>query len=460
MNFAHFAAEQNRNDSIDKAILDEFDKEKIEIESEVLKYIPPDSKRKRSTVTVSIDGKKVIVTTGAPQVIRKLLSKTNALKKYDEQIETNASEGFRSLAIAVSDNKEKDMKLVGVIALSDTVRSDAKSMIEFLKVNGIRTIMLTGDHASIAKHVLTEAGFGSKKVLVRADLQKIDFNKLTNDEIADIGAFAEILPEDKLNIVKGFKTNFIVAVNGDGVNDLPAVKEANVGIAVKNAVDALRSAADFVLLSHGLSVIKDSIIESRKIFARVYTYSVYRISESFRLILTTTILAILYKTTPITPIQIIMIALLNDIPIISLAFDRVKKATNPQSINVRERFAKSIGFGLVGTLNSLILFFIMNNVMHLSWDIIQTVYFLKLTVSGHMLIYVAHTSEKWYKFLPSKQVIIATTLTQIIATLIAIFGIGMPAKLTIPMVIFIWIWSFGWMQISEGVKMVVKRLGK
>lgn len=460
INFAHFAAERNKNDSIDKAILNSFTKFEIETDSDIKKYIPPDSIRKRSTIIVELNNERHCISIGAPQIIRSLLSKSNDLKKYDKQIETFADKGFRTISIAISSKEEKAMKLAGVIALSDTIRPEAKGVIKFLKDNGIKIIMLTGDHASIAKHVLKEAGTGSQVVYTKAQLDTMDLQKLSDKDIDEIGAFAEILPKDKFNIVSNFKQNYIVAVNGDGVNDLPAVKEANVGIAVKNAVDALKSAADFVLLSHGLSVIKDSIIESRKIFARVYSYSVYRISESFRLIITTTVLALLYKAIPITPIQIIMLALLNDIPIISLAFDRVKTAHRPQQINVKERFTKSIGFGFVGILNSLILFFLMHNVWHLSWEIIQTVYFLKLTVSGHMLIYVAHTSERWYKFLPSKQVILATTGTQLIATLIVLFGIGMPTSLSIPMVAFVWIWSFAWMQVGEGVKILVGKLEK
>src|SRR5690606_38293155 len=132
-----------------------------------------------------------------------------------------------------------------------------------------------------------------------------------------------------LKLVQEAKKYFIVAANGDGVNDLPAVKAANVGIAVKNAVSALKATADIVLLSQGIRVIKDAIIESRKIFERLYVYSLYRISESLRLIVTITILGIFYKVYPLTALQIILLALLNDIPIISLASNRVNIPSRP-----------------------------------------------------------------------------------------------------------------------------------
>ena len=278
--------------------------------------------------------------------------------------------------------------------------------------------------------------------------------------IVIFGAFAEILPEDKFHLVQQAKKFFIVASNGDGVNDLPAIKAANVGIAVKNAVTALKATADIVLLSDGISVIRDAIIESRKIFERLYTYSLYRISESLRLIITITVLGILYRVYPLTALQIIVIALLNDIPIISLASDRVNIANRPAKINAKSRFTLSSLYGFVGIVESLVLFFIIRNILHLDWGIIQTMYFLKLTVSGHMLIYVAHTKQRWWKFLPGKGVIWATSLTQLVSTLLALTGFLMPSNIPIIFVILVWIWSFGWMQIAEIVKVLHQRYTK
>ncbi len=244
---------------------------------------------------------------------------------------------------------------------------------------------------------------------------------------------------------------YVVAVTGDGVNDVPPIKAANVGFAVANAVDALKGTADIVLTLPGIAVIKDAIIEARNVFTRLYNYSLYRISESFRLIVTIAIIGVIFGTYPLTPVQIILIALLNDIPIISLAFDRVTLAKAPASVNPRKRFALSLLFGFTGICNSMILLWIAITVFHAPWIIIQTLFFLKLTVSGHMLVYVAHTEKPWYKFLPSKQVIWATIITQIIASLIAFFGIFTTA-ISFKYIILVWIWSFLWMQVSELAK--------
>ncbi|MFA5248158.1 MAG: metal-transporting ATPase, partial [Patescibacteria group bacterium] len=210
--------------------------------------------------------------------------------------------------------------------------------------------------------------------------------------------------------------------------------------------------ADIVLLGQGLSVIKDAILESRKIFVRLYNYTVYRISESFRLIITILILGLWIGAYPLQPLQIILLAFLNDVPIISLAFDRVKISAKPSEINNKERMISSLLFGSVGVLNSILMFLLMAKIFHLSLPVIQTMFFLKLTVSGHALIFVAHTKERWFKFLPAKQVIIATLATQAIATTLAITGFMMPAGINPLYALFVWVWALFWMQISELTK--------
>lgn len=402
----------------------------------IIDFTPADSKRKRSTAHVETGGKRLVISTGAPQVIEKLCALDAAGKnRLEEDVSRAAKEGYRSLVVAVSEKnaEEKDMRLVGIIFLSDTLHKDSRSVVGFLKDNGVEVRMVTGDHRAIAERVGKELGFSPEQI------------------------FSEILPEDKLDLVRDSERNHVVAVTGDGVNDLPAVEAADVGIAVSNAVDALKSSADIVLLSSKIATIKDVIIEARKIFARVYSYSVYRISESFRVIITIAILGLAYNKYPLTPIQLIILALLNDIPIISLAFNRVKVVTKPAKIKVRERFILSSLFGLTGVVNSLLLFLIMTKFLHLGWDEIQTIFFLKLSVSGHLLIYVAHTKERWYRFLPSRGVIAATLGTQLIATFLAFSGIFL-SPISIGWIIFVWFWAFFWMQISEAMKYVSRKI--
>ncbi|HSW81045.1 MAG TPA: HAD-IC family P-type ATPase [Candidatus Saccharimonas sp.] len=412
---------------------------------EVDHAVPADSVRKHNTAIVG----NTAIASGAPFAVLKYIDAPTAVKEQcKHDVAEAAKNGYRTLAIAHNRHgtAEKDMMLIGLLLLADEPRPSAKTAISFMRREGITVKMVTGDAQPIAQRVATDVGIAGA-VAGRAEFYN------TTEWLHQHGGLAEALPEDKLALVKTSLPTNVVAVTGDGINDLPAMSAADVGIAVQGAVDAARSDADISLTRAGLSAIKDAILQARTIFARLYNYSVYRISESFRLVVSIALLGMMYGEFPLTALQIILIAFLNDIPIISLAYDRVNAPHRPAKINVRERFIKSTIFGLTGVANSVILFIIMNNVWHLSLAAIQTAYFLKLTVSGHMLIYVAHTEQKWWRFWPSKQVIIATSATQLLATALALFG-WLVAAIPLWLVIVVWAWSFLWMQIAE----VTKRL--
>ena len=461
LTYAAIISSLNTENPIDKAILKKI--ETLDLKLPVYtknNFIPADSDRKRSTAIVTSKGQVSVITLGAPQIVEKYCHLDKVTKeKFNREVATLANNGYRTLAVALKHktSTEKNLQIVGLLALSDTLRSDAKSVVEFLKANGINVVMVTGDNRAIANQIAQQLLLDDGKVVTKETLDHLDWKEITRDFYIKTGAFAEILPEDKLKLVEQAKRFFIVASNGDGVNDLPALKAANVGIAVKSAVAALKGTADIVLISNGIEVIKDAIIESRKIFERIYTYSLYRISESLRLIVTIVVLGVLFRNYPLTALQIIIAALLNDIPIISLAFNRVKITSRPAKVNVKERFVLSTLYGFTGIANSLILFFLAKYVFKLDWVVIQTMYFLKLTVSGHLLIYVAHTKERWWKFLPSKEVILATSATQLVATLFAFTGFMMPGKISFPLIVFVWVWAFCWMQVGEFLKFVQQK---
>ncbi|MDE2144617.1 MAG: plasma-membrane proton-efflux P-type ATPase [Patescibacteria group bacterium] len=450
--YAYAASDPLDKSVISQAIVRKGNEEKIEKDFKIIDLIPADSDRKRATATIEINGERILSSVGASQIIESLLQESNELKaKLENDVREAAGNGYRTLAVAISrGGEEKSMSLVGTLLLSDTLQPGTNEVMEFMKSRGIAIKMLTGDNHDISVRVAGELGFEGE-VLSRKDLEKVDWDALKPEWLNGKNVFSEILPIDKYHIAQLAKKSYVVAVTGDGINDLPAIKTADVGIAVENAVDALKSAADMVLLTPGLSVIKDAIVEARRIFARLYTYSLYRISESFRLIVTIAVLGLVYGNYPITPLQILIIALLNDLPIISLGYDRVKIAMRPARINTISRLKHSLSFGLAGTANSLVIFVLMVSVFHFSWNTIQTVFFLKLIVSGQMLIYVAHTAERWWKYLPSKTVIFASLFSQVAGTLMAYFGFLMP-KIPVWLIIFVWVWAFGWMQITELTK--------
>lgn len=436
--YAAFCALNDNEGPIRDAVLSYAQQQHIDTDSKTISdYTPADSKLKYSSATIQTQNSSQTFTLGTPSVIKTFCALDNKqLQRLHDDVEKAAQDGYRSIAVALGDRiVPNSMHLSGILLLSDTLRPEAKETIKFLQQNGVRVEMVTGDHRAISERIGEEIGLPPNAI------------------------HAQTLPADKYQLVKDRMEQGVVAVTGDGVNDLPAVTTANVGIAVGSAVDALKNAADIVLLSSGISVIKEAIVEAKRIFHRLYSYSIYRISESFRVIISILILGLAYKTYPLTPIHLILLALLNDIPIISLAYNRVRIANKPAQIQVKERFVLSSLFGLVGLANSLILFFVLYNIVHVPWNQIQTIFFLKLAVSGHLLIYVAHTKERWYKFLPSWQVISATMGTQLVATALAVTGIFMD-KISIEWALIVWIWSFFWMQIGEVTKHLSARITK
>jgi H+-transporting ATPase len=457
--YGYWSSVRDERSAINKAIIAAAHSYRVADNPAIVSYIPADSVRKHSSVSIRTNGRTMTVIVGAPQVVSSLCKMTGQmLAALTNDVDAAAQEGYRAIALAVreGENNEKGMSLMGIILMSDTLREDAVETIEFMKANGIDVRMVTGDNSAIARRVSQSLGLKGL-VVTRGDLASRDGKNIPSSWLEGKAVFAEVLPEDKYALVEIGKKSHVVAVTGDGVNDLPALSIANVGIAVKEAVAALKSAADIVLLSSGIAVIKEAIIEARKIFARLYTYSVYRISESFRLVVTIIVLGIIYVTYPLAPIQLIILALLNDLPIVSLATDRVKIADRPSHINVRERFVLSFSYGIVGVINSLLMFFLAHSVLHLPDSMVQTMFFLKLAVGGHMLVYVAHTKERWYKFWPSKEVIWATSLTQLVATIFAVGGLFM-GRISIWWALAIWGWAFIWMQMSELAKIINARL--
>ena len=250
------------------------------------KFTPGDSQRKRSTAIVTEEDHQWTVALGAPSIIRTLckFKSPEMLKLFDEEVSQAAQRGDRTLAVAAGKDttEEHDLQPIGILFLSDTLRSDAKETIAQMHAEGVDVKMLTGDGIQIARKVAKELGLNGK-ILPRSVFDSLDTLPAVM-ETAD--GFAEVLPKDKYLAVETMKKSHVVAVTGDGVNDVPPIKAADVGIAVKNSVDALRSTADIVILSNGISVVHDAITDARKVFMRIYHYSVYRISESARLILT------------------------------------------------------------------------------------------------------------------------------------------------------------------------------
>jgi H+-transporting ATPase len=257
----------------------------------------------------------------------------------------------------------------------------------------------------------------------------LDANNSEAEQVIEkADGFAQVFPEHKYRIVDLLqKKGHIVGMTGDGVNDAPALKKADAGIAVAGALDAAKSAADVVLTKPGLSVIIDAIKESRKIFQRMNNYAIYRIAETMRILFFLTLAILILNVYPITPIMLVILALLNDLPIMMIAYDNAKVHEKPVSWDMRKVLIIATVLGLMGVFSSFLLYWIGRQVLMLSPSTLQTFLFLKLAVAGHMTIYLARTGENhfWTRPLPSGALFWVTETTQLVGTVVAVYGIFM-----------------------------------
>lgn len=419
---AALTTQKNNSDPIDKAIRDAVDDKSKLNDYKISDFRPFDPTRKRAESDVEKDGNKFTVAKGAPQVIADLVeSGKEDSDKIKKEIDKQAEKGFRTLGVA---KKENDKWIyLGLLPLLDPPRDDSAEVIEDAQKHEIDIRMVTGDHTSIAKQVARQLNLNDN--IIHAN-EFFDENSETgsDEKFMKADGFAEVTPEHKFKIIKKFqKHDRIVGMTGDGVNDAPALKQADVGIAVSSATDAARSAAALVLTKSGLGVIIRAIEESRRIFERMTGYSTFRITESLRVLLFMTISIIAFQFYPVTPIMIVLLAILNDIPIMTIAFDNVPTATKPVRWNMKRVLTISSVLSIGGVISSFIFFwYIFQN---LGWDkqTVQTMIFLKLLVAGHMTIFLTrNTGWLWQKPYPNWILIAALEGTQIIGTLFAVYG--------------------------------------
>jgi H+-transporting ATPase len=389
------------------------------------KPFDPISKRTEAAIEGK-DGKKFKVSKGAPQVVLSLAAnKAEIGEEVNGVVSKFAAKGHRALGVIKQEETEK-WQFVGLLAIYDPPREDSAETIKTAQKMGLNVKMVTGDHIAIAKQIAQEVNLGTNIVQATSFADKPDSEAKGIIEAAD--GFAQVFPEHKYRIVELLQEKgHIVGMTGDGVNDAPALKKADAGVAVDGATDAAKSAADVVLTKPGLSVIIDAIKESRKIFERMTNYSIYRIAETTRVLIFLTFSILAFNFYPLTAVMIVILALLNDIPIMTIAYDNVRVQEKPVRWNMRGVLIVASLLGATGVVSSFGLFLIGLDVFHLSFGTLQTLIFLKMTVAGHLTIYLARTGVHhfWKRPLPATILFAVTEITQIFGTLFAVYGVFM-----------------------------------
>ncbi len=538
MLYAALASKEENQDPIEKPIFDYLDTHRLRDKLSryhLTKFLPFDPVHKRSEGLY--DGKECLVfTKGAPQVIIEQCHEQEFDKKAAyTAVEAFAQKGFRTLGVAYRKCEEDFYHFVGLIPLFDPPRPDSKEAIAEANSKGVKVKMVTGDNIAVARYIAGILGIGENirdvrelkgesveeyiylsEVLTRAiskkfhpdasdeEIEKIvsDIMKYVKRELYNMplpkGAvrkheseivaaieaadgFAQVFPEDKYFIVDELqKAGHIVGMTGDGVNDAPALKKADCGIAVSGATDAARAAADIVLMAPGLKVIVEAIKQARITFERMKSYTIFRIAETIRIIVFMTLAIVVFEFYPVTAVMIIVLALLNDIPILAIAYDNTKVREQPVRWDMREMLILSSWLGIAGVLSSFLIFFVtmvylkanpdslsfLPNVpswidMHddKSWlSFVQSLFFVKLVVAGHGTIYNTRIDDWFFKRpWPSWILFVATWSTAVVGTVVGVYGFGLMTPIGWEWAIFMWIYALSWFVFNDTVKMAVLR---
>jgi H+-transporting ATPase len=423
--YGALASRAEDQDPIDLAVLSGV-KDKHLLESyQVSHFQPFDPVHKRTEATLKgKDGHVFKASKGAPQVIL-ALDPDAAQKeaKVNEAVNGFAARGFRSLGVARTSDGDT-WQFTGVIPLFDPLREDSKATIDTARSMGLGIKMVTGDQVAIAKEVgrQLELGTNIMDAGVFDETKHHQAGQLA-DAIEKADGFAQVFPEHKYHIVDVLQQRgHIVGMTGDGVNDAPALKKADAGIAVSGATDAARAAASIVLLTPGLSVIVDAIKESRKIFQRMLNYSIYRIAETVALLGFLTLAILLFKTYPVTAIMVVLLAILNDGAILSIAYDNVRYSNSPETWKMKSVLGIASVIGVFAMIRSFGIFYLGENVLHLNTDVVRTLVYLNLSIGGHLTVFVARTRYRFWAIKPARILLLAVIGTQVVATLIAVYG--------------------------------------
>ncbi len=457
--FGAMASKAENNDPLDNAVLELAEKNSglwTKITSFVQKDFKPfDPVSKRTEALIDMGSNEIKVSKGAPQMILELLEDKGSIQEEMENIVKDAgTHGYRTLGVART-NEAGKWQYVGLIALNDPPREDSAETIRQAQEMGVKVEMITGDHTAIAIEIAQQVNIG-KNIIPASEFVDLPDRK-AKDLIEKSDGFSQVFPEHKYEIVQLLQeNNHIVGMTGDGVNDAPALKKADAGIAVDGATDAAKSAADIVLTKPGLSVIVDAIKESRQIFQRMQSYAIYRISETIDVLFFTVLAILFFREYPVTAVMIVMLAVFNDFPIMTIAYDKVRYAMKPESWNMRKVISIASVLGFTNVLFTFGMFYLGKHYFKMEFEQVQTLVFAELAIAGNLTIFLARTSGPLWSIAPGKGLVWSTLLSKILVSLICAFG-----WIIAPIgwyVLFVWAYAIVQMLITDRVKLLAYKV--
>jgi len=424
--FASLASREETKDVIDLTVIEYAKAAGIDSTAyKQISFTPFEPATKRSEAVIDHGTQRFSVTKGAPQVIIPLcrLTTEEIRTQASKTVEELSEKGYRTIAVAASEADAQDsFQLVGFLPLADPPRPDSKDMIEALKNLGIKTKMLTGDNIAVAKEIARQVGIGDKICRIS------DFKSQSEAEQAKIideyDGFAEIYPEDKYGVVKLLQSQGrSVGMTGDGVNDAPALKQAEVGIAVSNSTDVAKASASIILTEPGTSQIIEAIRTSRQIYQRMLTWVINKVSKVVQFVGLLVLGYFWLQGSIISVLGMVLVVFANDFVTMSVATDNVSYTSSPNLWNVRKITLASLIIGLPLVAGGAVAVFVAMKYFALKWTELQSYVMLMLVFTSQFRMYIVRERRHCWSSRPGRELLIASIATVIGFTLLGVYGI-------------------------------------
>jgi len=413
LRYAAYASDPATHDPLDLAIFKHAEQKQIILTGwQRRSYTPFDPQSKRSEAVVVNGTHKVRIMKGAAGVISSMVS-DRIQEKLDDR--SFSRQGYRVLGVAADSGR--GLAPVGLIAFEDPLRHDSAGLLERLKEMGIRLIMITGDGLATARTVAGKLGLSGKACTPKTAGSSLKAG------LSECDVIAEVLPEDKYLLVRAIqKTGLTVGMTGDGVNDAPALKQAEVGIAVANATDVAKAAASLVLTKPGLSNVVNAIQTSREIYQRMLTYTLNKIVKTIEIAFFLGFGLMLTGTFVTTPLLMILLLFTNDFVTMMIATDNVKASLKPNHWQVRTLVLSALFIAIPILLLSFGVFLFGRDVLKLPLAELQTMIFAMLVFSGQGTIYLVRERDHFWSSRPSRSLILSSLIDITVVTLIVTLG--------------------------------------
>jgi H+-transporting ATPase len=429
LRIASLTSHKEGMDLIDLAVIEYAQKSGVSFNDyKQISYTPFDPSAKRTEAIIENGGKRFKAVKGAAQMILSLCYDVDkeTIDEVNKTIAGFSRKGYRTIAVAKSDGDDlNNLKLIGLLPLADPPRPDSKSMIDQARKLGIKPMMLTGDSIDIAKEISNQIGIGNN-IIRMGDIKDLSTDKQLKI-VSECDGFAEIYPEDKYKIVKLMQSGgHIIGMTGDGVNDAPALKQAEMGIAVSNSTDVAKAAASVVLTEPGVGVIIDAVTISRQTYQRMLTWVINKVAKVIEFVVLLTIGFFWLHNILLSLLGVSLLVVANDFVTMTLATDNVKQTSNPNKWNVKNNILASLIPALFYIMDDVLVILIAINYFHVQWNELTTLVMLTLIFNSQLRVLIVRERRHFWSSLPGNGLIISSTLTIVGFAIVGAFGILVP----------------------------------